>query len=236
MSIATKKEFSGVTNLVYVYDKLRFDKAQKISSNPRKMITRFKQMELRAVEYQEIFIIQPYFWLFNLTKPGTTIIDIGATIGDSSIYFAMNPNVSRVIAYEPNASLFIEAEENISKCPFLLRQKITLHKAQIGNYEEWGAWIGSTDRNKTDKTEYSLEQVLRPLDNVAIKCDVEGAEINIFNEKIDLSKVYAIQMEYHHGRSVQLIATLRNKGFKTRSERTGTMSDLGELGYIYVWQ
>jgi FkbM family methyltransferase len=215
----------------YIFTRLKI-----FLSNPIKTIERLKQVELYAQEYQEIFIVQPYFWLFNLVRPGTTIVDIGATIGDTSIYFAMNPNVSRVIAYEPNVSLFREAEENVGKSPFPLRQKITLHKAQIGNYEEWGGWIGTTDRNETNKTEHSLDQALRLLDNVAIKCDVEGAEINIFNERTDLSKVYAIQMEYHHGRSAQLIATLRNKGFLTKSEHTENRSDLGEIGHICAWK
>jgi hypothetical protein len=81
-----------------------------------------------------------------------------------------------------------------------------------------------------------LDQVLRLLYNVAIKCDVEGAEIDIFNERTDLSKVYAIQMEYHHGRSAQLIATLRNMGFKTKSKHTGNRSDVCEIGYICAWK
>ena len=64
----------------YIFTRLKI-----FLSNPIKTIERLKQVELYAQEYQEIFIVQPYFWLFNLVKPGTTIVDIGATIGDTSI-------------------------------------------------------------------------------------------------------------------------------------------------------
>ena len=55
----------------------------------------------------EIFFNQPYYWLWSQAKPHTTLIDIGAFIGDTATYFAMNSNIDKIIAYEPHPNLYI---------------------------------------------------------------------------------------------------------------------------------
>ena len=46
----------------------------------------------------EVFMKQAYKWLYDRIVKDTVLIDIGAMIGDTSVYFAMNPNVKKVIA------------------------------------------------------------------------------------------------------------------------------------------
>lgn len=79
----------------------------------------------------EIIFDQPYYWLYSHAKPHTTLIDIGAFIGDTAAYFAMNPNIDKIIAYEPHQETFKILSENIKAMPEQVSQKIVLKNIAI---------------------------------------------------------------------------------------------------------
>src|SRR5271157_4477588 len=84
--------------------------------HPNQAIDRYKLLLKRSANASEIFYRQPYHWLAEQLKPGTTVIDIGANIGDTAIYFAQFNEVRKVIAYEPLPYLYGLMLENLRCC------------------------------------------------------------------------------------------------------------------------
>ena len=167
---------------------------------------------IKAVHVSEVFndvwIEQHYLWLYQRTRPGTTLVDIGANIGDSAIYFAMNPNIKRIFAYEPFPKVYQQMLKNVAH-PFF-RSKITpINKAlaekrmskridSVTSHSTIGAdyLTESENENGVMIESITLNDALKGLSNVIIKCDCEGAEESLFDDA-NLDKVYAIEIEYH---------------------------------------
>ena len=156
----------------------------------------------------EIMFNQPYYWLYSQAKPHTILIDIGAFIGDTTVYFAMNPNIDKVIAYEPHPDTFRILSENVKSMPEPVSSKIILKNVAITDKE--GHVTNNmkeiTGTNKTVKSKNGirskiLKKELQGFNNIIIKSDCEGGEYQIFKNIEDLKNVYAIQMEYHKGYS-----------------------------------
>jgi len=197
-------------------------------------------MRVRAGRYtimSETFVEQPYHWLLIRLRPKTTLIDIGANIGDTAIYFGMSERVSRVVAYEPVPDTFGIAKDNVKKSPYygkisLLNKAVTsgggskrIDPEMLGsgcsNFES----LSQSERGLVIES-VTLQKALRGLKNVAIKCDCEGAEATLF-DRADLGNVYAIQVEYHECLD-KVLRTLKSKGFKTTHDGTKA------LGYVYA--
>ncbi len=157
----------------------------------------------------EIIFSQPYYWLYSQAKPHTTLIDIGAFIGDTTAYFAMNPNIDKVIAYEPHPNTFRILSDNIKAMPQQISQKIILKNVAITDKQGYvsnnmGEITGTNKvlEAKTGIKSVTLKGELEGLRNIVIKSDCEGCEYQIFKNIEDLKNVYAIQMEYHKGYSM----------------------------------
>lgn len=163
-----------------------------------------------GVVMNEVFLAQIYLWLYKRIKPGTLVIDIGGYMGESAVYFAMHPNTREVWTYEPDRNSYKIMFENLRSKQF-----------RISAY------------NRAIKDGKDLNKVLgRAKGPVAIKCDCEGCEYDIFDNVADLGKVYAIQMEYHHGIQ-QLAASLEEKGFKVSHTKPKAYEDY-MIGYLYA--
>lgn len=181
-------------------------------------------VENRRRTLYETFIAQEYKKLYDAIKPDTILLDIGAYIGDTAIYFAMNPNVKRVYSYEPIPKTFEEAKGNIS-CSSL-GYKIFLSNAGIGGNNHQvhieKEYVGTNVTNLKDAISekgkavrvLSLNHILRNKHRVAIKCDCEGSEQYIF-DKADLRNVYVIMLEYH-GPKDKIYGLLEKKGFEVQ--------------------
>ncbi len=189
--------------------------------------------------YLDTFVRQDYLWLFNRIRPNTTVIDIGACIGDTAIYFAMHPNVVKVYSFEPIPKAYDALKEIISRSP--LRSKITArneaisdangaHYVSLSRHIDSGyAFTGSKDRNGRRITCRSLNSVLAGKRNMAIKCDCEGAEKTMF-DNADLSNVYALEVESHYCEK-EVVSALRSHGFKVKVRQLDHM-----LSLIYAWK
>ena len=211
-----------------------------IMRNPRLAINTLITSRQKIKFYShlaEIFFNQPYYWLWSQAKPHTTLIDIGAFIGDTPVYFAMNSNIDKVIAYEPHQKTFEILSNNIQTMPKPLASKIKLKSIPILNEEVYVSNSKNeiTGTNKTleagiDKKKGSIKATtlgleIKNLKNVIIKSDCEGAEYQIFKDPKDLKEVYAIQLEYHKGYK-PLQAFFEKAGFKC------THSSEEDLGYL----
>jgi len=97
---------------------------RNITSNPKIALQMALTIRTRAQKYllfHEIFIQQPYHWLVERLKPNTTVLDIGANIGDTPVYFSMFPTVKKVVAYEPVLKTYLEGKANINQSPYKTR-------------------------------------------------------------------------------------------------------------------
>ncbi len=189
---------------------------RKINLLREKIIIALLKMEggLRDREYydypflKEVFIEQAYSRLYLSIKPNTIVLDIGANIGDTAIYFAMNPNVKKVYAYEPVPTTYEAAKENVGKTPFskkiilkntgIVRNGRIAHmKSEFFRDTNVGEELSEAESTNGKKIRLlSLNEVLKGKKKVVIKCDIEGGEAKIF-KNADLSNVYAIELEYH---------------------------------------
>lgn len=145
-----------------------------------------------------------------LNPEKSTIIDIGANIGDTAIYFCMN-NAERVIALEPFSFPYNYANTNVDVNK--MRNKIELLNAGYGKDSEVNVSDKksgrddilqiSVDGNKIHT--YSLRTLinmygLNNKDNLLLKMDCEGCEYNLIDESINvLRKFRRIELEFHYG-------------------------------------
>lgn len=195
--------------------------------DPAYLARRQREDVLEANLFREIFVGQAYRWLYERITPNTTLLDLGANIGDTAFYFAQNSNVSKIIGYEPQPACFKHSKELLKLSPFsdriefrnravsasLAEQTISATSMEVStNFESSRAEGGITVAADP------LGKVLQGLRNVAIKCDCEGAEATLFNG-VDMSNVYAIQLEQHDCKR-EVEQALRPKGFKLNSWRT----------------
>jgi hypothetical protein len=130
----------------------------------------------------------------------------------------MNPNVSEIWSYEPIKKLYAKTLESLKHANF--NKPIKVYRTKLKSL------------NKI------LGKVRKP---VAIKCDIEGDEYSVFDDEADLSKVYAIMMEYHYGFE-PIEKDLRAKGFKVSFTKPKhvpmymSKSKEFDLGYLYAWR
>ena len=188
--------------------------------HPRKTLDKLNYYIELASRFEEIYIEGVYQLLYESIKPDTTVLDIGASIGDTAIYFAMNPNAKKVISYEPFPRAFNLLLKNTKKYPKVECKQLAIGKSQVKNIKNgksYGINYDSEENSVGEKIEsITLEEALKGLNNVVIKSDCEGAESYMFNDA-DLSEVYAIQLEYHNNRE-STISSLEKKGFKIIQE------------------
>jgi hypothetical protein len=139
------------------------------------------------------------------------VIDIGANIGDSSIYFASR-GASRVVALEPDKISFDYALKNITSNGF----------SKIINM----LWAGCGSRNISKTGEHHEILTLKTImekyctSPQILKVDCEGCEYDLILSTScnDLQKFTHIQIEYHFGYQ-NLKTKLEECGFEVRRTR-----------------
>lgn len=155
-------------------------------------------------------IIREEYGHFTVTKDPCWMIDAGAYIGDTSVYFLSRfPNLN-VIALEPNLESYKTAKKNLKpygKCVKLLQ------KGLFSNDETQyfsGAGTGTTITKSGTQMECIsimslIEQYSIPRIDF-LKMDIEGAEENIFSSNPELWLQYVdmliIEIHGHHIKSL----------------------------------
>lgn len=172
-----------------------------------------------------VFVNNDYSYLSG----GNVVLDIGANIGDSPIYFIIN-GARRVIAVEPFPQNFNLLVKNIEFNK--LRDMVIPINAMIGK-ENKQVFL-NTDREITtgiqahpsDVGAQSQMVTLSELMNrygvneAYLKMDCEGCEYEsiLAEDKATLRKFSRIQIEYHYG-SKELVEKLKKSGFLVTSTK-----------------
>jgi len=173
-------------------------------------------------DIKENFIEEQYKWLDVKDKD---VVDVGANIGDTAIYFALK-GAKHVYAFEPYPYSYNIAKKNIKLNH--LEDRITLLNEGCGrsgfvaikeSYEN----ISGTDlkifkEGKKIRIE-DLDEVVRSfnLKHAALKVDCEGCEYDLISNASDeaLKAFDQIIIEYHYGYR-NLVKRLRQAGFKVK--------------------
>lgn len=197
----------------------------------------------------ETFVERAYKWLIDDIPKNTVVIDIGANIGDTTVYFAQQDNVTFVHGYEPFPTLYREALKNVALSK--LNAKISLHNEAVSNKNgdmlipdnfitAGNIPLRHFESGKSVRRT-SLNSILASVhgNRVAIKSDCEGSEHEIFDSTADLSKVIRIQMEFHEGIK-NLRNVLKKNGFKVRVRRYNKghryYAPDKDIGMLYAWR
>ena len=173
------------------------------------------------------------------------IIDIGANVADTALYFAKNG--ANVIAFEPVKHLYELGLENISLNPKLKRKIQFINKAVGGKRGTLSITNRSTrsyiNENDTYETEViTISDVLNDYDFPAdiLKMDCEGCEFEIILNE-DLTMFKEIVFEHHSkiaGKDFRpLIEKLENDGFKIDTYTVGASKlDFEDIGIIHAFK
>lgn len=152
---------------------------------------------------REIFIEEVY--RFASTEKDPRIIDAGANIGLSVIYFKRIFPESTVIAYEPDPDIFALLKENVGHLPGveLKNSAVWTEDTQLTFFSE-GSLAGSTKldlQHKESEITVRAERLKTLLSSDRtdfLKIDIEGAENDvIFDIEEELDRVENLFFEYH---------------------------------------
>lgn len=161
--------------------------------------------------FREIFLANEY--AFPATVPDPVIVDCGANIGFSVLYFKRLHPRARIMAFEANPRAFRLLKHNVSNNHLEQVEPLPVALSdQDGEIPffidlEPGSLTASTRRDRGGEQQLMvkcerLSKTLASLDRVdLVKIDVEGSEWAILNDLITsgtLAKPERYIIEYHH--------------------------------------
>ena len=201
-----------------------------------------------SIVTDEIFILNRYTPKFMKIKSGDLVVDIGAHIGDFSIFSSVN-KASIVYAYEPDPISYNDFLKNIKNNNIYnikpLNLAVTNKNGLLNFYTN--KINGGNSLYKTELQSKLIKIKSIKLQDVFIynkidridflKIDCEGSEGLIFKKisKKLLNKINKISLEYHNNVSElndrQLIKIFKTNNFKTIHKKISK-----DFGYIYAWR
>jgi FkbM family methyltransferase len=153
--------------------------------------------------YNEIFKSEIY--AFNSKAENPLIIDCGANMGLSVLYFSKKHPNSKIIAFEPDESVITYLEKNIKsqniKNVELIKKAVWISETNLPFYTDngLGGRVGMKYKNQiaTKVKTIRLKDLLNR--NVSfLKLDIEGSEYLVLKDcESELSNVENIFIEYH---------------------------------------
>lgn len=164
----------------------------------------FKNPQAFLHTIDEIFKEEIY--KFKTENKNPYIIDCGAYIGTSILYFKLNYPDSKIIAFEPDTNNYNLILKNLSSWNF---SDIILHNKAIWidndgiNFNEIGGMAGRIDKELSKENDKSKVVSQRLSDLLYkkvdfLKIDIEGAEYEVIKDcEGSLSNVEKIFIEYH---------------------------------------
>jgi len=205
---------------------------------------------------EEIFHHEIYKFVADTDQP--RILDCGANIGLSIIYFKkIYPN-SRIIAFEPDPKIFSILKKNLlsfKEDVILIKKGLGANNGQTSFFSE-GADGGrvATDSDRTKLTQIEMTKLSPYLEETVdlLKIDIEGKELEVLREcQNKLKNVKKLFVEYHglakeKQQLNDLLSILSEAGFryylanpidiKSPFMNTTTNNDYDLQLNIFAWQ
>lgn len=199
----------------------------------RKIVVPFpagiKSYLLDVDAFFQTFLVDTYRFLqSNLSG---TVVDIGAGVGDTAIYFARKG--ATVVAIEPVPSRLLFARRNIEINR--LSERVLILNALVGKS------VGYEEIESTQVPFVTVRELVRTTGiqhPSLLKCDCEGCEFEI--DSYDFALFEKVVVEYHAYLTnippEHLVTKLRKAGFRHISLFRHPISyrDLNEEGIIYA--
>lgn len=185
--------------------------------------------------YNEIILQECYKFIPTQNQP--VIIDCGANIGISVLYFKKIIPSAKIYAIEADPAIFNILKKNITanQCDAeLIEKAVWTSNDEILNFGGIGGDAGSlfANENCINVTSIRLKDFLEQFEEIELlKMDIEGAEIDVMKDCADsLSHINKVFVEYHSftGKKQELdilLSIMTNQGFRysilpARKERT----------------
>ncbi len=170
----------------------------------------------------------------SIDVKGMTVVDVGANIGDSAVYFVTR-GARMVHAFEPFPATYRKAKENIALNK--MEERIELLNSGVGGKDETvrlpDTFIGTSGMDSVEKSSLkgqegkevkiiTLETISKMYKqpDLVLKMDCEGCEYEsiLGSSKETLRCFGSIILEYHRG-PASLIGKLKEAGFETSLRR-----------------
>ncbi|MBP5204367.1 FkbM family methyltransferase [bacterium] len=183
-------------------------------------ITYFNDKELDLIQ-KEIFTNKIYD--VEISNDSPIIIDCGAYLGLSIVYFKKRYPNSKIIAFEPNPNVFPFLEENVT-CNRL--ENVTLYNVALGRKKctrdfyidssgigafstssfNKDAWNG---KQRTKRIGVSVDMLSNYINSNVdlVKIDIEGAEMEVMDDLAHTKKVVLVDnyiIEFHQSKKNRL--------------------------------
>ncbi|TAG99835.1 MAG: FkbM family methyltransferase [Sphingobacteriales bacterium] len=165
---------------------------------------KFNNGQSFAVTYKEIFIDGIYE--FKPTGVANKILDCGANMGVSVVYFALKYPNHQIIAFEPEKAIFDILKENVEsfglKNVILFQKAVWVKNEQLEFYSDGG--MGGRVNNQYKNQTPTIVEAVPLLDYLKedvdfLKIDIEGAEVEVLKYCGEgLKKAKNIFFEYHN--------------------------------------
>ncbi|KGO82835.1 FkbM family methyltransferase [Flavobacterium cauense R2A-7] len=237
------KSFVFVQNIARKYQDLQ------ITDYKDGVLMTFNGLKIYVESYEELFILNEVFVQndYNfLTNEKVVVVDIGANIGTSCLFFSKMENVQKIYAFEPvpdtfmQATLNLELNKEISKVAQLNnfglgknnRDEVFLFDRNVkGNTGVRGAMSTSFKSENVVETNVVIKNAADQINAViadnpdcktVVKMDCEGGEYEIFeslSESGVIAKIDYLMMEWHDKGAEVLEEVLRKNGFICFSQR-----------------
>jgi FkbM family methyltransferase len=175
--------------------------------------------------YRDIFVNKLYAFPFVSSSP--KILDLGANIGVSVLFFKLRYPDAEITAVESDPEVFKYLEKNILennlRDTYLINKAVWNESTILDFYTEGadaGSLISGENRKKISVQSIDIRELLRDKQYDFVKMDIEGAErIVIPASREYLSTVRYIAVEYHSSQKqkqsfAEIATVLEECGFR----------------------
>lgn len=225
--------------LVYAYDPSPFFGKETITlihpfSDNRKIKLELRLEGSDIFVFHQVFVQQSYrdvitMYRHHFDSTPNHIVDAGANIGTTSVYFSMHFPGSRILAIEPDERNVSAARKNLllNGCDSVDMRRAALWGAPgqltvVNDFRDGSDWSLRVEEDSLgDVDSLTPSAVVDYFDEVVdiFKIDIEGGEARLFENRDSLSWLRSVKMiaiEVHHERidpSI-VIESLRYFGFQ----------------------
>ena len=184
--------------------------------------------------FEQIFLNEEYQSavkvLIDNETPVKTIIDLGANIGLSSLYFKEHFPDARILCVEPDSGNYQQLERHLSEVPHtsLYRKAIWPERKTLflntsfRDSKEWSIAVSTSQEGSYDEVDTITIDELISGNNIKtidlLKIDIEGAEATVFADTdtcyfLKSTKVVVIETHEETGSRNIVVEALQKNGF-----------------------